>query len=69
MITNERHVSDLRTARSALERAVEAARGRVPGEAISFELNEGLTALSGIVGETTAQDILDRVFSQFCIGK
>jgi len=69
MITNERHVSDLRTAQSALRRAVEAAKGRAPGEVISFEIDDGLAALSGIVGETTAQDILDRVFSQFCIGK
>jgi tRNA modification GTPase len=69
MITNERHVSDLRIARTALERAAEAIRGGAPGEVVSFEIEEGLTALSGIVGETTAQDILDRIFSQFCIGK
>ena len=69
MVTNERHVSDLRKAQAALEQATVAIKSGAPGEVISFEIDEGLTALSSIVGETTAQDILDKIFSQFCIGK
>ena len=69
MVTNERHVRDLRTAQAALEQATEAVRSGAPGEVISFEIDEGLAALSSILGETTAQDILDKIFSQFCIGK
>ena len=68
-ITNERHVNALVRARLALEAASARLREGAPGEIISFEIDEGLSALAGIIGETTAQDILDEIFSQFCIGK
>jgi tRNA modification GTPase len=68
-ITNERHVNALERTRLALEAASTRLREGAPGEIISFEIDEGLSALAGIIGETTAQDILDEIFSQFCIGK
>lgn len=68
-VTNERHVVALRAARNALERGMSSVRDGAPGEIISFEIDESLIALAGIIGETTAQDILDAIFNQFCIGK
>lgn len=68
-ITNRRHAGALRLAREALSRAAVCLEEAGAGEIISFEIDEGLTALVGIIGETTAQDILDEIFSQFCIGK
>jgi tRNA modification GTPase len=38
-------------------------------ELLAVELREALHALGQITGETTADDILDRIFEQFCIGK
>ncbi len=69
IITNERHFIALRQARHALERTLEAVDQGAPGEVVSFELDEGLSALALVIGETVAQDILDKIFSQFCIGK
>ena len=68
-VTNERHWIALIRAREALLRASEAVSAGAPGEIVSFEIDEGLEALSSILGETTAQDILAQIFSQFCIGK
>jgi tRNA modification GTPase len=68
-ITNERHIIALKQAWHALKRTLEAVNQGAPGEVVSFELDEGLSALAMVIGETTAQDILDKIFSQFCIGK
>ncbi len=68
-ITNERHVIALDRARAALKMASDAVSRGEPGEVVSFEIDGGLTALADVVGETTAQDILDTIFGQFCIGK
>jgi len=68
-VTNERHWIALKQAREALTKASAAISQGAPGEIVSFEIDESLGALSSIIGETTAQDILDQIFSQFCIGK
>ena len=38
-------------------------------EFIAFDLREALESLGEIVGITTTEDVLDRIFSTFCIGK
>jgi len=38
-------------------------------EYIAVELREAIERLGEITGAVTAEDILDRIFSQFCIGK
>jgi tRNA modification GTPase len=50
---------------AALQGTVE----RVPLEIIALELRSGLDALGEIIGETTNEDILDSIFSRFCLGK
>lgn len=63
--------------KAALERAAEAVK-RALGlleqaaplpELLAIELREALSALSEITGEVTTEDLLDRIFSTFCIGK
>ena len=62
-----RHEAALARAAEALDRAREAA---VAGfEFVALELREVLAALGEIAGETATDDILDRIFSGFCIGK
>jgi tRNA modification GTPase len=41
----------------------------MPPEFIAVDLRSSLDAIGEIVGKTTTEDLLDRIFSQFCIGK
>jgi tRNA modification GTPase len=54
----------------ALARAARVARrGGAAGELAAVELREALESLGQIVGERAGPDVLDLVFSRFCIGK
>jgi tRNA modification GTPase len=69
LLSNLRHKQALERAREGLEQALEASRANLSAEFISVDLGRALQALGEIVGETTSEDILERIFSQFCIGK
>jgi tRNA modification GTPase len=66
---NTRHEALLRQALEALERARAAHTASGPPEFTSADLRHALDALGQIVGEATNEDILDRLFRSFCIGK
>jgi tRNA modification GTPase len=67
VLTNVRHSAALEETVSALERA----RLAIPlGEELVLEdLRAALDALGGITGEVANDDLYDRIFSTFCIGK
>jgi tRNA modification GTPase len=69
LVTNLRQRQAITAALSALERAKAAADESVPHEMILLDLYEALSALDGLTGATTAEDILRLIFSSFCIGK
>jgi tRNA modification GTPase len=50
-------------------RTVEALGGNVPLELASLDLRIAVNAVGEIVGKTSTEDLLDSIFSQFCIGK
>jgi len=68
-ITSVRHEMLLREAREALEHARRAAELGIPHEMLLLDLYAALRPLDAITGATTADDILNRIFSTFCIGK
>ena len=68
-LANPRHAEALARARGALERAAAAAGSRAPGEIVALELREGLAAIGEVTGEAVGEDLLDRIFSRFCVGK
>jgi tRNA modification GTPase len=68
MVTNLRHKSALDASARSLEAAL-CALDTSPIEITSMELREALDRLGEIVGHVTTDDILDRIFSEFCIGK
>lgn len=68
-ITSLRHEQLLREAIEALERAREATTFGIPHEMLLLDLYAALRPIDGITGATTADDILNRIFSTFCIGK
>jgi len=69
ILTNLRHKLSVDRAAEALLRAKEELRSGMPMEIVSIELREALTALGEIVGAVGTEDILSRIFSEFCIGK
>ncbi len=68
-ITSIRHERLLRESAAALEKARTAAQSEIPHEMLLLDLYSGLAPLDAITGATTADDILNRIFSTFCIGK
>ncbi len=68
-ITNIRQAQLLDEAAARLERARQAAAGGIPHEMILLDLYAALQGLDSITGATTAEDILGRIFSTFCVGK
>jgi len=69
IVTNVRHHDALRRSRIALEYAIESFKQNMPPDLVAVDLRSGLDCVGEIVGKTTTEDILDRIFSQFCIGK
>jgi len=65
---NARQNATLQRAAQALERALEALRGSGL-EIVSIELRDALHDLAEVIGETSNEDILTRLFQNFCIGK
>jgi tRNA modification GTPase len=68
-ITSLRHERLLRESLDALARARTAIQEHVPHEMLLLDLYSALRALDAITGATTVEDILNRIFSTFCIGK
>ncbi|MDB6057633.1 MAG: tRNA modification GTPase TrmE, partial [Verrucomicrobiales bacterium] len=69
VMINARHKESLTRARGAIERSATGLRVDSGLEVIALELREATNAVGEIVGKTTTEDLLDSIFSQFCIGK
>ncbi len=69
VITNLRHKVAMENAALLLKQAKESFEKRVSPEFISLDIHDSLNCLEEIVGRTTNEDVLDRIFSSFCIGK
>ncbi len=69
MLTSLRHYEALQGSTQALTRAQAALAQQVPHEMLLLDLYAALQQLDQLTGATTADDILNRIFSTFCIGK
>jgi tRNA modification GTPase len=68
-MVNSRHEDALNRARSASSRVIGALRSGKTLELAAVDLRIAVNAVGEIVGKTTTEDLLDMIFSQFCIGK
>ena len=69
VMINSRHQDALNRARAATLQTLEALRGDQTLELVALDLRIAVNAVGEIVGKTTTEDLLDVIFSQFCIGK
>jgi len=68
-IANPRHTEALARARAALARAGDAASTGAPGEIVALELRDSLAAIGEVSGRHASEEVLERIFARFCIGK
>jgi tRNA modification GTPase len=69
MLTNLRQQGQVHLAVDALDAASASVKNSIPHEMVLLDLYSGLRALDELTGATTADDILNLIFSTFCIGK
>jgi len=69
IVTNIRHVNALKRALASVDSFIEGVTKKTFPEFLSVELRDALDAIGEIIGITTSEDILNKIFSNFCIGK
>lgn len=69
IVTNTRHYEALTRALEAIDRALEGLQANISGDFISQDIRETMHYLGEITGEISHTDILQTIFSRFCIGK
>jgi len=69
IVTNARHAESLRRAFSALNKVSEGLNNKVPSDLLALDIRYALDELGSITGEVTNEDLLDSIFTKFCIGK
>ncbi len=69
IVTNLRHKLLLEAASAAIMRAETSLHNKMSEEFIALDIREALDHLGEITGKVSTDDILDRIFSEFCIGK
>ena len=69
LVTSSRHRDALQKSRENVQRAINALDQGLTGDFLSIDLRAALKELGAITGEITTEDLLDSIFSRFCIGK
>lgn len=69
LVTNARHLAALKRSIDALESALISLEGSSGWEYIAFDLSEASRALEDILGVLSSDELLNQIFSNFCIGK
>ena len=69
LVVNVRHREALQRALGAIQQASEAMAARASPELVVVDVREALDQLGLVTGETVSDELLDAIFSQFCIGK
>lgn len=69
MVTNLRHYQNLVQTNAALDRVLEGMSNGITGDFLAMDIRQSLHYLGEITGTITTDDLLDNIFSKFCIGK
>lgn len=69
IINNIRQADALKRAKSGLEYALEGIKKKMPHDFLTIDLKEALDSLGEITGDSVSDEIINNIFSRFCIGK
>src|SRR5690606_15349665 len=69
ILTNIRHVEALKSTQASLQQVLQNIDHPVTSDFLAIEIREAIFSLGQIVGAVTTDDLLDNIFSKFCIGK
>ncbi|RZK39775.1 MAG: tRNA uridine-5-carboxymethylaminomethyl(34) synthesis GTPase MnmE [Pedobacter sp.] len=69
LVTNIRHVEALTQAQNALQRVMDNVDNPVTSDFLAMDIKQGLHYLGEITGQVTTDDLLENIFTKFCIGK
>lgn len=69
MLSNARHYEAVSRAHEAILRVQQGLQQNLSGELLSLDLQDCLKALGEVTGQVTSQEVLNNIFSKFCIGK
>lgn len=69
LVTNVRHVEALRRTEETLQRVLQGIKGSVTSDFLAMDIRQALHHLGEITGSVSTDDLLDNIFSKFCIGK
>ena len=69
LLTNQRQEEAVTRARESVRRAAEALESGVTPDALLTDVEEALSALGELTGQSVREDVTDRIFSKFCVGK
>lgn len=69
LVTKQRHINSLEGAREHLRGAREALEGKVPLDLVAIDLQQAWDSLGEITGETLGEEVIEKIFSEFCVGK
>ena len=68
-VSNSRHISLLKQARQSIQDAIDAAESGIPVDMVQIDLTRTWEILGEIIGESASDELIDQLFSQFCLGK
>ncbi|MCX5750252.1 MAG: tRNA uridine-5-carboxymethylaminomethyl(34) synthesis GTPase MnmE [Candidatus Saganbacteria bacterium] len=69
VLTNERQVEAITRSQKALEKALDSLSKDMDAEFVALDVKDAVLALGEVTGEVVTDELLDRVFSSFCVGK
>jgi tRNA modification GTPase len=69
IVTNVRHIHLLKTAESGVSEALYALEAGIPVDMVSIDVRNAVQSLGEIIGTHASDELLDTIFSQFCVGK
>ena len=68
-VSNARHIQLLRQAEQAIDDAISGIDNLMPIDTVQIDIKKAWELLGEVIGESVGEDLIDQIFSQFCLGK